>query len=233
MRVISFSLYGDNPIYTMGCIRNAEIKREVFKEWEMWVYHNDTVPQNILEKLSELGVKLINTKENNGFFGSLWRFNPITEPNVEYFISRDCDSRISLRDETAVNEWIESGMSFHILREHPIGHGWPINAGMWGAKGGSIPTFKEMMVDYLAKNNRTGDKSIDQCFLRDVIHPIAKTSLLLHDEYFNYEGIGQAIKRDRAIDDFAFIGESVDENDVPRGDQRSPIRNAYNARRNG
>jgi len=56
MKVISFSLYGDNPIYTKGCIRNAEIKKEVFKEWEMWVYHNDTVPQDILDKLIELNV---------------------------------------------------------------------------------------------------------------------------------------------------------------------------------
>ena len=232
MKILSFSLYGDNPIYTMGCIKNAQIKKEVFKDWEMWVYHNDTVPQNILDTLSELNVKLIDTKENNGFFGSLWRFYPITEPNVEYFISRDCDSRISLRDETAVNEWIQSDKTFHILRDHPIGHGWPINAGMWGSKGNSIPNFKDLMVNYLTHNNRTDDKSIDQCFLRDVIHPIATTSLLLHDEYFNYERIGQQIKRDRAIDDFAFIGESIDENDVPRGDQRSPIINNYNARRN-
>lgn len=233
MKVLSFSLYGDNPIYTIGCIKNAQIKKEVFKDWEMWVYHNDTVPQNILNDLSELNVKLIDTKENNGFFGSLWRFNPITEPNVEYFISRDCDSRISLRDEIAVNEWIQSDKTFHILRDHPIGHGWPMNAGMWGSKGNSISNFKDLMINYLINNNRTDDKSIDQCFLRDIIHPIAVNSLFLHDEYFNYERIGQSIKRDRSIDDFAFIGESVDENDIPRGDQRSSIINDYNAKRHG
>lgn len=233
MKVISFSLYGDNPIYTIGCVKNAKLKKSYFKDWEMWVYHNDTVPKIILDELESLGVKLINTKEDHGFFGSLWRFNPINEPKVEYFISRDCDSRISLRDETAVNEWIESGKNFHILREHPIGHGWPINAGMWGAKGNSIPDFNEKVKNYLSTNNRANDKSIDQCFLRDVIHPIASTDLFLHDEYFNYEGIGQSIKRDRKLDDFAFIGESIGENDTPRGDQRTPIINIYNARNNG
>jgi hypothetical protein len=223
MKVISFSLYGDNPIYTLGCINNAKLKKEFFLDWEMWVYHNDTVPSDILNQLKELDVKLINTNEENGFFGSLWRFRPIIETDVEYFISRDCDSRISKRDEVAVSEWIDSGKSFHILREHPIGHGWPMNAGMWGSKGMSIPDFDELMSQYLLSNPRTNDKSIDQCFLRDIIHPIVKNSLFLHDEYFNYEGIGTHIKRDRAIDDFAFIGESVDENDIPRGDQRSPI----------
>lgn len=227
MRVISFSLYGNNPIYTIGCIKNAQLRKVIFNDWEMWVYHNDTVPKSILEELADLGVKLINTNEVNGYFGSLWRFRPIIDVNIEYFISRDCDSRISLRDEIGVNEWIESGKSFHILREHPIGHGWPINAGMWGAKGGSIPNFFELMGTYLQNNPRQFDKSIDQCFLRDIIHPIAVKDLFLHDEFFNYEGIGTHIKRDRSIDDFAFIGESVDENDTPRGDQRSSIRSRY------
>jgi hypothetical protein len=227
MKVISFSLYGDNVIYTVGCIKNARLMKVHFQDWEIWVYHNDSVPSFILEELENLNVHLINTHENNGFLGSLWRFRPIMDPKVKYFISRDCDSRISLRDEIAVNEWIESGKSFHIIREHPIGHGWVINAGMWGAKGGSIPNFSELMNSYLQKNNRTGDKTVDQCFLRDIIHPIVVNDLFLHDEFFNYEGIGTHIKRDRNLDDFAFIGESVDENNFPRGDQRTSIRQRF------
>lgn len=227
-KVISFSLYGNNPIYTIGCINNAKIFKQLFEGWEMWVYHNNTVPQDILNRLVELDVTLINTNEDNGFLGSLWRFRPISDPTVSYFISRDCDSRISLRDVTAVNEWLESGKNFHIIREHPIGHHWVLNAGMWGAKGNSIPNFMELMNDYLNKNFRIHDKTIDQCFLRDVIHPIVRNDLFLHDEFFNYEGIGTEIKRSRELDDFAFIGESVDEHDTPRGDQRTSIRQRYN-----
>jgi len=226
-KVISFSLYGNNPIYTIGCIENAKLMQSLFDGWEMWVYHNDTVSQNILDILITLGVKLINTNEDNGFLGSLWRFRPISDDNVSYFISRDCDSRISLRDEIAVNEWIDSGKDFHIIREHPIGHHWVMNAGMWGAKGNSIPNFSEIMNNYLNNNYRVGDKTIDQCFLRDVVHPLTTNKLFLHDEFFNYEGIGTNIKRDRNLDDFAFIGESVDENNEPRGDQRTSIRLKY------
>lgn len=228
MKVLSFSLYGENPIYTIGCIRNAELHKQFFADWEMRVYHNNTVPQIILDELIKLDVNLINTNDDSGFINSLWRFNPIIDSNVEYFISRDCDSRISERDVIAVNEWIMSDKNFHIIREHPIGHGWVINAGMWGAKGNSIPNYEELVTNYLQQNHRIDDKSIDQCFLRDVIHPIASQNLFLHDEYFQYEGFGESIKRDRAIDNFAFIGESVDENDCPRGDQRSPIVSRYN-----
>ena len=230
MKVISFSLYGNDPIYTIGCIKNAQLLNSLFPGWEMWVYYNDTVPIDIINELRDLNVKLIDTYEHKDFFGGLWRFQPIVEPGVEYFISRDCDSRISQRDVTAVNEWIESGKTFHIIRDHPIGHGWPISAGLWGSKGSSISAFNELKEKYLLENNRMWDRSIDQCFLRDVIYPIAATDVFVHDEYFNYEGIGQPIKQDRAIDNFAFIGESIDENDIPRGDQRTPIINFYNAR---
>ena len=58
MKVISFSLYGDNPIYTIGCIKNAKLKKDLFDGWKMWVYYNDTVPKNILDELSSLDVTL-------------------------------------------------------------------------------------------------------------------------------------------------------------------------------
>ena len=153
---------------------------------------------------------------------------PASNPDVKFFISRDLDSRISERGEVAVEEWIQSGLDYHIIRDHPVGHGWPMNAGMWGCKGGTLPDIKDLIKKYINGKDFT-NKSIDQCFLRDIVHPRTKDNLLLHDEYYNYEGIGRPISRDRKLDDFAFIGESVDENDIPRGDQRSPIIQRYGA----
>lgn len=227
MNVISYSLYGENPIYTIGAIKNAELHKDLYSDWEMRIYHNDTVPKDILDKLSKLNVNLINMNSNRNYINSLWRFLPIQDDSIRYFISRDLDSRISERDVNATYEWIESEKDFHIIRDHPIGHGWVMNAGMWGSKGGSIKNYLNLFNTYISVNPREYDKSIDQCFLRDVIYRIATKSLFLHDEYFNYEGIGQKIKRDRKLDNFAFIGESIDENDQPRGDQRSPIISRY------
>ena len=228
MKILSFSLYGKDPIYTIGAIKNAQLKQEIFSEWYMWVYYNYTVPEKIIEELSRYKkVKLIFVNEDNKFANSMWRFLPVSEKNVDYFISRDADSRISKRDYTAVQEWITSDKSYHIIRDHPGGHWWPMNAGMWGCKGNIIQDISSKIKKYtLGKNFH--DKSIDQYFLKDVIYPEALKSLFLHDEYYNYEKIGKIIKRDRKIDDFAFIGESIDENDIPRGDQRSPIISIYN-----
>lgn len=227
MNVLSFSLYGTNPIYTIGAIKNAKLKQEIYPDWEMRVYYNNTVPQEIVQELKTFkNVKLIDTKQDNKFVNSLWRFLPASEVDIDFFISRDLDSRISERDKASTEEWISSGKKFHIIRDHPVGHGWLMNAGMWGCKGGTILQIDRMIEQYVIDKDFS-NKAIDQCFLRDVIHPMAIKDLLLHDEYFNYERIGQKIGRDRKIDDFAFIGESVDENDNPRGDQRSPIRARY------
>jgi len=227
MKVVSFSLFGSDPLYTIGAVKNSELMFKIFPEWKMWVYHDDTVPNEILDKLKNNNVKLIKS-ENNGFYRSMWRFYPCGNKSVEYFISRDADSRISLRDRASVYEWIDSGKDFHIIRDHPVGHSWVINAGMWGSKGGSIDIIP--LIDRY--NNNPHEKFIDQIFLRDIIYPMTKTSRLVHDEYFNYEGDCRKIMRDRKIDDFAFIGESIDINDQSRyttnpGDQRKTIIERY------
>ena len=227
MRVLSFSLYGDNPKYTIGAIKNSELREKFYPDWQMRVYHNDSVPNYVLEQLEANNVVLINTKVDRNVCNAMWRFAPASEEGVEYFISRDCDSRIFERDVAAVEEWIASGKDFHIIRDHPGGHAWEISAGMWGAKGGFIKNIKEKMNQYIQTSPWVTDRAVDQRFLQEIIYPQALTSLFLHDEYFNYEGIGTPIKRDRKLDVFAFIGEPFDENDNQLANHRDMIIQRY------
>lgn len=226
MKVISFSLYGDNPKYTIGAIKNSELKETFFPGWEMRVYHNDSVPSYVLEQLESNGAVLINTGVDQGFCNAMWRFAPASE-KVECFISRDCDSRLFERDAVAVQEWLESGKCFHIIRDHPGGHAWEISAGMWGARGCFIENIQEKIEQYNQTSSWINDRAVDQRFLQEVIYPRALESLFLHDEYFNYEGIGTPIKRDRKLDNFAFIGEPFDENDNQLANHRDMIIQRY------
>jgi protein O-GlcNAc transferase len=230
-KIVSFSLYGNDPIYTIGCIKNAEIKNKIMEDWEMWVYHDESVNQEILSTLKSHNVFLIKSHLGN-HLGRMWRFLPASS-DVDFFISRDTDSRLSLRDVESTDEWIKSGKNFHIVREHPVGHHWWINAGMWGCKGGSVKDIEKLINEYYVNTTKKGDKFVDQYFLEDIIYPIAKKDVLIHDEFCNMEQVGIPIKRDRILDDFAFIGESVDENDIPRGDQRTPIKNLYTMKKSG
>lgn len=61
-KIISYSLYGDKPIYNIGCIRNAEIHKYIFNDWEMRVYYNDSVNHNTIRELEKLNVNCINTQ---------------------------------------------------------------------------------------------------------------------------------------------------------------------------
>ena len=194
MKVISFSLYGDNPKYTIGAIKNSEVREKFYPDWQMRVYHNDSVPNYVLEQLEANNVVLVNTGVDQGVCNAMWRFAPASE-KVECFISRDCDSRLFERDAVAVREWLDSGKCFHIIRDHPGGHAWEISAGMWGARGCFVENIQEKMNHYIQTSSWVTDRAVDQRFLQEIIYPKALESLFLHDEYFNYEGIGTPIKR--------------------------------------
>lgn len=230
-KVISFSLYGNLPKYNIGSIKNSELYKKFFPNWEMWVYHNDSVPQETLDALIKNDVKLINTQVDEGPRNALWRFLPAGDESVEYFISRDCDSRLFERDVISVNDWIESKKPFHIIREHPWGHTWVINAGMWGCVGGFIEDIEESMNEYFQKSDKANVREVDQWFLKECIYPVVKEHSLISDEFVNFEGTAVPIKRDRVLDDFAFIGEPFDENDNQEHNYRDLIKQYYNQRK--
>ena len=230
-KVISFSLYGDSPKYNIGAIRNSELYKKFFPDWEMWVYHNDSVPLETLTALEKNGVVLINTKVDNGPQNALWRFYPASDESIDYFISRDCDSRLFERDVCAVNQWIDSEKPFHIIREHPWGHTWVINAGMWGCIGGFIENIKESMEEYFSDSSWANVREVDQHFLKECIYPVVKDYSFISDEFVNFEGRSVPINRQRELDDYAFIGEPFDENDNQQDNHRDLIVQYHNRTR--
>ena len=101
----------------------------------------------------------------------MWRFLVVNDVTVSRFIVRDADSRLILRDATEVEHWIQSGKTFHCIRDHPGHSGWPISGGLWGTLVPNLnlflkkDTFREKMDNY-------GHHYIqDMIFLRDVLWP--------------------------------------------------------------
>jgi len=135
-KVITFSLWGNNPTYTIGAIRNAEIAKEMYPDFECWYYiHKETVPQKIIDTLSKLDNTKIILKigDLSKCKPMMWRFEAIDEPDVEIMMSRDTDTRILLREKLAVDKWLKSYKLFHIMRDHPY-HDNIILGGMFGTK---------------------------------------------------------------------------------------------------
>ena len=140
MKVISFSLWGNKPIYQVGSIRNAKQAKDFYPDFQCWFYiHEPTVPRQTIEKLQQfVNVKIIyKTGDLSKVKPAMWRFESIIHPDVELNLSRDVDTQILLREKLAVDEWIKSDKLLHIMRDHPW-HKFPIQAGMFGVKKSSI-----------------------------------------------------------------------------------------------
>lgn len=211
MNAISLSLWGDDPKYCMGSIRNAEIAKLIYPGWVVVVYADLTVPEDVTLKLVKLGVELRKPPCSNGMF---WRYFTAFG-GFEHVIFRDTDSRLNERESLAVVEWIESGRLAHIIADHP--HHTPlIGGGMWGIK----PTLASMLklIDCpMAKleNDRNKSYNSDQIWLRDSIWPLIKNDVLIHDLCYHSRRPG-AKPFPSKFGDNRFVGEVFDANDKPR-----------------
>lgn len=210
MKYLSFSLWGNKPIYNIGTIRNAELWKNIYSDWKMVVFYDSSVPIGTINSLKELSVECIDMSDKN-IYGMFWRFFAVDLPNSEYCIFRDSDSRISIREKMAVDEWLESGKTLHVMRDHPY-HMIPcgndrlgILGGMWGIKSKKIPLTK-MIQNYPNKSKIFYGE--DQTFLR-TIYSLFEKDRFTHDDFF--EKIPFPIKRENG----RFIGERIDEYENP------------------
>ena len=179
MKIISFSLWGDNTRYTQGAIRNAELAKDIYPGWICRYYISDCVPIDIIDKLVSFeNVELINMGVGD-WTGMFWRFRPAGEESVEVMLSRDVDSRLTVREKMAVDEWLNSDKGFHIMRDN-VQHNTAIMGGMWGAKKGAIDDMNYLIDKYIKGNFWQADQN----FLREMIYPLVKQDSCVHDEFF-------------------------------------------------
>ena len=202
-KIVAFSLWGSSPKYTMGAIRNAELISSVYPGWIARFYCGSSVPQDIVDRLKQLGSEVIEMHVPGDWTGMFWRFQAISDADVEVMISRDTDSRLTKREALAVEEWLKSDKNFHIMRDHPA-HNTVILGGMWGAR---KPILQDMsaLVDAYVKQSYW---QIDQQFLRNVIWPRVIGDYIVHDPFF------QKIDFPAPRNGLEFVGQVWDENEV-------------------
>ena len=166
-RVISFSLWGDSRVYLNGALRNLLLAKDIYEGWELWFYLDDSVPKNFVKLIKDLGGVVKLQPNNQSIKEKLcWRFKVANDKSVGYFIVRDTDSVISVREFNAVQEWIESNRLFHIIRDWWT-HTDLILAGLWGGVAGVLPNIELLLKEY--ESNYAQTDNIDQWFLRDML----------------------------------------------------------------
>tara|TARA_R110000824_G_scaffold24497_2_gene86234 strand:+ start:9056 stop:9712 length:657 start_codon:yes stop_codon:yes gene_type:complete len=203
MKLITFSLWGHDPKYLVGAIKNADLAKKIYPDWLCRFYVGQSIPFSVIHELkSRDNVQVVEKAEFGDWKGMFWRFEAIDEADVEVMISRDADSRLNYREKAAVDQWIESDKGFHIMRDHPW-HRFPVLGGMWGIKSGILPSIRELINDF----GQEDAYGTDYKFLADVVLPRIEDDTLVHDEFF--EGTSFPTLRQ----DNEFVGQIFDEND--------------------
>lgn len=205
---IAFSLWGTQACYVAGALENARMARQVYPGWTSRFYVDDTVPATTIDQLRYLKAEVIEMPTSEGASGTFWRFLVADDPGYERWIVRDVDSRLGYRDRRAVDEWIESGQPFHIMRDHP----WQsrcIPGGMFGGLRGVLGGITRD-VEAWQQKQKYGD---DQAFLQQVVYPKIKDIALVHDSCAAvYSGNVRPFPTDYGIS-YRFVGERIFEDE--------------------
>lgn len=180
--IISFSLWGDDPRYLRGAIRNAQAAIDIYPGWTVRFYCDDSVPAEVIESLRALRAEVRMRPRPDTFFdGLLWRFEVVNDPEVERYLVRDCDSVVNVKERVAVDAWLRSEKWFHAMRDYPS-HTEVILAGMWGGVSGALPPVSELRESFRPSTAPT--RTFDQQLLREVVWPVARKSILIHDSVY-------------------------------------------------
>lgn len=177
-KIISFCLYGKSRIYQEGAVKNSELAKEIYPDWTARFYVGEGVSGRTKKRLLSNGSEVIEFKTEEGMNPMLTRLLPFADPEVEFWISRDCDSRLSWKEKSAVDEWLESGKTFHVMRDSH-NHYYAIPGGMFG-----VSNFRlRNKIGYSISVNLFYSAGDDQHYLEKNLWSIFCRDLLCHDTW--------------------------------------------------
>jgi len=215
-KIISFSLWGDNPKYCVGALRNAEIFKDFYPDWQCRFYIHNSVPEDILEKIDSISnTEIIEVDQKPNWQSMFWRFLPIIDDEVDIFICRDCDSRLNEREMHAVRQWESSDQIVHIMRDHPH-HGFSMLGGMIGFKKEVFETLKNCLSQFKPSD----EYGTDYVFFTSILYPSVSNQCMIHDEFFEKKPFPTKREKDQ------FVGQVFDEHENTPQEHIDALKNA-------
>jgi hypothetical protein len=181
--VISFSLWGRHAAYNYGALINMALAPKVYPGWICRFYVGADVPQAVLDRLLAAGAEVVPFAAFPDVPPMYARFLPLADPAVARFLSRDTDSRLNEAEAELVAAWTESGLPFHVIRDHVL-HTEPIMGQLWGGRA-------DCGVDILAmtRSFASSKYGYDQAMLAFKLWPLIRNHALVHDRYYRLAGV--------------------------------------------
>lgn len=191
MNYVSFSLYGADPKYCVGAVKNAAKVPEAYPGFKAVFALEDTVPRLVIRELRARGALCFAGSTRWMKNQKVWRLLAFDLKDAEVVLFRDADSRISKREIAAVNEWSASGVGAHVMRDFPK-HTDPLMGGMWGLRKSKFTKLNMGRVwNQYCSDYADWDHPSDQRFLRRAVWPLVKNDILQHDEFTGCEDARQ------------------------------------------
>lgn len=227
VNAISYSIFGDSPIYLVGALRNAEQVKIFYQDWQAHFWCEcESITLNFMKELADRGAYVRPYSRQQYPNGMFVRFTIADDPTVERFICRDCDSRPSAREVAAVDEWIASRKELHILRDHPW-HCSLLMGGLWGAVKGVL-TDVESKIKSFPRGRRPYTRETtygaDQDFLVHYLWRKARDNSLIHDSFCRHGMTG--VPFPDGLSEGDFVGSIYDEKDKPNA-EHIKVRNEW------
>lgn len=195
-KVVSFCLYGNTLKYIHGIIEAVVSYKLFFIDWEIWIYVSEkTVPLKIIEVLRNFNCKIIMMNETGSLLEQkgigfnennepmFWRFTPLYDDSVDYWLSRDADSRASIREKEFVEIFITSNKSIHSILDHRCHHG--LMGGTVGFNNRELHKYNTQhfskYIETQVKINHRTRRGSDQSWLREAFkQPILDKNIYIH-----------------------------------------------------
>lgn len=192
-KIVSFCLYGNSPIYKVGIRENLELCKQFYRDWSVIVFCD----KENFEELSEV------IYSNNGtpiliedMHLAFSRLIPLNTNKEGVTIFRDADSRISKKEFSAVEEWLTSDKTLHIMKDH-YAHTNDILCGMFGVKSHKLPDIDLNITHY-----NYGD---DEALLSREVWSRLKDDHIMHGELFG----GLPFPEDDLSETGGFVGQKI------------------------
>ena len=204
MKVVAFTLFGNQEIYNCGAIANAGLLNTIYPGWVGMFFVGPSVQEDTKEGIRQLGSQVHEISSPETMSATLWRFRAALIPGVERIVFRDCNSRLTHRERECVSQWELSKKSLHIIRDHPW-HTASILAGMWGVFG---ERAIGLVADVAGEVHQNLDEyGVDQELLALKVYPKLVADSITHDAFYDFEK--NTIRPPKRIG-LEFIGERID-----------------------